>query len=277
MADAKGSDLLTRVASGLVMIAVAVACLLAGGWFFRLLAAVAAAAMLFEWAGIDKAPWLWRIAGAVLVALALLVLSQWQFAVGETYMADGEEVIVAEALRPVWLCFGILAALGGIAALLSRRLAMLTGFLYIGLPAFALILLEWARTDLVFWVLFVTWATDILAYFAGRSIGGPKLAPRISPNKTWAGLIGGVLGAAIAGAVAATWFDLGTPFVYMGAPMAVLAQLGDLYESSVKRRAGVKDSGAIIPGHGGVLDRLDGLLPVSLATLLLLIATAGSV
>jgi len=121
----------------------------------------------------------------------------------------------------------------------------------------------------------VTWTTDICAYFAGRGIGGPKLAPRISPKKTWAGLGGGVIGALIVGGLFAWAFDLETPFFYFGAPMAVLAQLGDLYESWVKRRADVKDSSNLIPGHGGVLDRLDGLLPVIVATLLVMIATVG--
>jgi phosphatidate cytidylyltransferase len=135
-----------------------------------------------------------------------------------------------------------------------------------------LLVLSWVYAGLVFWVMVVTWATDIFAYFSGRSIGGPKLAPRLSPNKTWAGLIGGMAGAALAGWGVARLFDLGLPFVWLGAPMAVLAQAGDLYESWVKRRAGVKDSGAILPGHGGVLDRLDGLLAVSAATYVVLLA-----
>ena len=113
---------------------------------------------------------------------------------------------------------------------------------------------------LVFWVFAVTWATDIFAYFAGRAIGGPKLAPRISPNKTWAGLIGGMAGAGLLGWRSPDWFEMEWSFHWMGAPMGLVAQLGDLYESWEKRRAGVKDSGTLLPGHGGVLDRLDGLL-----------------
>jgi phosphatidate cytidylyltransferase len=134
-----------------------------------------------------------------------------------------------------------------------------------------LLVLEWARFDLVLWAMLVTWSTDIFAYFAGRSIGGPKLAPKISPNKTWAGLIGGMAGAGVVGAIAAYLFELDLLFMLAGAPMGLLAQLGDLYESRVKRRLGVKDSGSILPGHGGVLDRVDGLLPVAIATILLLI------
>jgi phosphatidate cytidylyltransferase len=157
--------------------------------------------------------------------------------------------------------------------LASRRLSLGWGMLYVGIPSFALLVIEWARFDLVFWLMLVTWATDIFAYFAGRSIGGPKLAPKISPNKTWAGLIGGMAGAALVGAGAAWLLSIGEPFFWLGAPMGLLAQLGDLYESRVKRKLGVKDSGALLPGHGGVLDRLDGLLPVVLATLIVLIAS----
>jgi phosphatidate cytidylyltransferase len=156
--------------------------------------------------------------------------------------------------------------------LATRRLTALGGFLYVAIPAFALIVLDWAWFGLVFWAMIVTWSTDIFAYFAGRSIGGPKLAPRVSPSKTWSGLLGGAIGAALFGWLAARWFELGEPFLYLGAPMALLAQAGDLYESWLKRRAGVKDSGTILPGHGGVLDRLDGFLPVVVVTLGLLMA-----
>ena len=114
----------------------------------------------------------------------------------------------------------------------------------------------------------VTWATDIFAYFAGRAIGGPKLAPRISPNKTWAGLIGGMAGAAaVRLARPPGCFEIGAALpLARRRRWALIAQAGDLYESWVKRRAGVKDSGTLLPGHGGVLDRLDGLLAVALAT-----------
>lgn len=149
---------------------------------------------------------------------------------------------------------------------------MAWGLFYIAVPAFALLLLDWVWVGLVFWVLIVTSATDIFAYFAGKSIGGPKLAPHISPNKTWAGLIGGIIGAGVFGAIVALLFEMGDPFLFVGALMGLVAQLGDLYESWVKRRAGVKDSGTLLPGHGGVLDRLDGLLPVVVLTLALLMA-----
>jgi phosphatidate cytidylyltransferase len=131
---------------------------------------------------------------------------------------------------------------------------------------------DFAWPGIVLWTLVVTWSTDIFAYFAGRSIGGPKLAPRISPSKTWAGLIGGVAGAGLLGWLIAIWLDLEAPFPYVGALMGLFAQAGDLFESWLKRRAGVKDSGTLLPGHGGALDRLDGYLPVVLATLAILMS-----
>jgi phosphatidate cytidylyltransferase len=210
-------------------------------------------------------------AGAALLVIALLAVTQYLYPVGEIDVIDGVEGIFLESFDQLWIGFAAIAAVALLYALVSRRLSAGWGLCYVGAPAFALLVLEWARFDLVFWAMLVTWSTDIFAYFAGRSIGGPKLAPKISPNKTWAGLIGGMTGAGIVGAIAAYAFGLDLLFMVAGAPMGLLAQLGDLYESKVKRRLGVKDSGSILPGHGGVLDRVDGLLPVAIATILLLI------
>jgi phosphatidate cytidylyltransferase len=141
-----------------------------------------------------------------------------------------------------------------------------SGFLYALIPALALL---WIRErspvglELLLWVFITTWSVDIGAYFAGRTIGGPKLAPAISPNKTWAGLIGGMFAAALFGGLWVYLLQL-PPLLYLLAPpFAVAAQLGDLFESWLKRRAGVKDSGTWLPGHGGALDRLDGLVIVA--------------
>jgi phosphatidate cytidylyltransferase len=259
-APKSGSDLTVRFASGVAMIAVAVLVTIVGGWAFRVLALLAAALMLVEWAGMHKVPRHWAYAGAALAAGVLLGAAEY------FYPADYGEVTLL-SFAPV---------LGGAVLLgvASRRLVMAWGFLYIVLPAFCLIILSWAAAttsgDLVFWVFAVTWSTDIFAYFAGRSIGGPKLAPRISPNKTWAGLLGGMIGASFFGWAVAWYFELGSPFLWLGATMGLAAQLGDLYESWEKRRAGIKDSGSIIPGHGGVLDRLDGLLVVAALTVAIL-------
>jgi phosphatidate cytidylyltransferase len=271
MSEPKGaqSDLLTRFATAVAMIAVACVAIFLGGWPFRLLAAAGAGAMMLEWGDMHKARRGWTWLGIVLLAAPTLILPEILFPAADRDPAE----IAPELFDQVWMGFAAIAALALLYTLLSRRLTLGWGFLYIALPAFALTVLSWAWFEIVFWLMVVTWATDIFAYFAGRSIGGPKLAPKISPNKTWAGLLGGMAGAAVVGALAAWLLGIGQPFVWLGAPMGLLAQLGDLYESRVKRRLGVKDSGALLPGHGGVLDRLDGLLPVALATLLVLIAS----
>jgi phosphatidate cytidylyltransferase len=267
MSEAKpGSDLSTRFAAGVVMIAVASAAVYFGGWAFRLLVAAGAAAMLIEWGDMHRVRRGWSWLGVALLIAATLILSERLFPVARGDPAQ----IEATLFEPVWLGFGAILVLGLLYTVVTRRLAAGWGFVYIAVPAFALLVLNWAWFELVFWLMLVTWSTDIFAYFAGRGIGGPKLAPRISPNKTWAGLFGGMAGAAAVGALAASAFSLDPLFLWLGAPMGFLAQMGDLYESSVKRRRGVKDSGSILPGHGGVLDRVDGLLPVSVATLLLL-------
>jgi phosphatidate cytidylyltransferase len=118
---------------------------------------------------------------------------------------------------------------------------------------------EWQK---VITLLVAVWATDSFAYFAGRKFGGAKLAPKISPNKTWSGLAGGVVGSALTTGLLAWIFDFEAAgaYVIIGAALAVVAQMGDLFESFMKRRADVKDSGTIIPGHGGLLDRIDGVL-----------------
>ncbi|QAY79391.1 phosphatidate cytidylyltransferase [Sphingosinicella sp. BN140058] len=270
------SDLATRFAAAVVMIAVACAAIYFGGWPFRLLVAAAAAIMMVEWGDMHRASRQWSWIGAALLAIGLVAVSEWLYPAGEIDFIDGAEAISLDSFDQLWTGLGILGGLALLFGLLTRRLAMGWGFLYIALPSFALIVLEWARFDIVFWAMLVTWSTDIFAYFAGRSIGGPKLAPRISPNKTWAGLIGGMAGAGVIGAIAAFLFDLGPVFLLAGAPLGLLAQLGDLYESSVKRRLGVKDSGSLLPGHGGILDRVDGLLPVTLATLGLLLLILGT-
>ena len=143
------------------------------------------------------------------------------------------------------------------------------GFIYALLPALALLWIR-ERDDqglaLLLWTFIVTWATDIGAYFAGRSFGKRKLAPLISPNKTVEGLFGGIVAASLFGGAWALITDLGTALLALAPIFAVAAQAGDLFESGMKRRAGVKDSGAWLPGHGGALDRLDGLVPVAVLT-----------
>ena len=144
-----------------------------------------------------------------------------------------------------------------------------SGFYYALLPALALL---WVRErdahglSLLIWTFIVTWSTDIGAYLAGRTLGKHKLAPSISPNKTVEGLWGGVAAATLFGAAWVLFTGMGIAVLALAPVLALAAQAGDLFESGMKRRAGVKDSGAWLPGHGGALDRLDGLVPVAVLT-----------
>ena len=147
----------------------------------------------------------------------------------------------------------------------------ISGFFYALLPALALL---WVRERdahglfLLLWVFLVTWSTDIGAYFVGRSFGRRKLAPSISPGKTVEGLYGGIAAASLIGGAWVLATGLGRPLLALAPLLAIAAQAGDLFESFLKRRAGIKDSGTWLPGHGGVLDRLDGLVPVAVLTAL---------
>jgi phosphatidate cytidylyltransferase len=193
-----------------------------------------------------------------LTGLALIVLALMAAYVGGYYFA----VLVAAASTAIlWEWMRITKGWG-----FAWSVA---GFAYALLAALALLLIR-DRADnglaLVVWVFIVTWATDIGAYFAGRRFGTTKLAPAISPNKTWAGLHGGIAAATIIGG-AWTWLIGFEPILFVLAPLfAVSAQIGDLFESWMKRRAGIKDSGNWLPGHGGIFDRLDGLIPVAILT-----------
>ena len=189
-------------------------------------------------------------------------------------------VLILLALGAAFLggyAFAVLVALASVLIFYEwRRLVAgwgfgwkVAGFVYALLPALGLL---WIRDrapqglELLIWVFIVTWTTDIGAYFAGRAIGGPKLAPRISPNKTIAGLVGGMISAALAGYAWVELTRLSALLVFLAPLFALAAQAGDLFESGMKRRAGVKDSGNWLPGHGGALDRLDGLVVVATLT-----------
>ena len=191
-------------------------------------------------------------------------------------------VLILLALGAAFLGGNVFAVFVAFAAVMMfyewRRLVagwgfgwQVAGFLYALVPALALL---WIRDrapqglELLLWVFIVTWTTDIGAYFAGRAIGGPKLAPSISPNKTIAGLIGGMISAALAGYVWVELTRMSAALFWLAPLFALAAQGGDLFESGLKRRAGLKDSGTWLPGHGGALDRLDGLVVVAVLTAL---------
>lgn len=252
-AERRDSALAKRVLSGAVMVALAIVDLWVGGWLFALSVVVVVALMADEWGRLanDLPPPAQKMLTAV-VAVA---------AGGAAAVAavSGSAVAIVVLFLGTMAGAGILAVAQRIGA--SRAAA---GICYLGLPAVALVWLRGAPDDRLLpllWLLLVVWATDIFAYFVGRGVGGAKLAPAISPGKTWAGLVGGMLGAGLVAAALGAASG-GAVAIGLAAAMllAVVAQLGDLFESFMKRRAGVKDSGSLIPGHGGVLDRLDGLL-----------------
>lgn len=223
--------------------------------------------LLLAWLG----DWAWLALVAV-VSIGLFV--EWQTLVGHAQsrlmMAAGAMALLAAAI-----CLGLgadamagLALILGIAAaagLSGRRQGWAAlGALYASIALGASILLRRDPAEgfvALMLVLLVVWVTDILGYFCGRGIGGPKLWVRVSPKKTWAGALGGLAGSfAVAGIFAGLELGRGWPLLALAGGLSVVSQLGDLFESAVKRHFGVKDSSHIIPGHGGLLDRLDGFV-----------------
>ena len=247
---AKSNELRTRVIVGVALVAVTISTLIVGDhsvgrhalW---LLVVLMALGIISEWAMLVGSPDNRKLAMyALSVPLAIM-----------SYVAAG----------PSFLALGLIIGAAMFVAVFDRSLKLAAGILYAGLPALSILYLRGVDNGLllVFWTLSLVWATDVGAYFSGRAIGGPKLAPSFSPNKTWAGLIGGVIVTAIFSFGLHVYFQLPFRLVLLSMPLAVLAQMGDLFESQMKRRAGAKDSGTIFPGHGGVMDRLDGLIPVA--------------
>ncbi len=254
------SELTQRVLVGAILIVVAVAEVWLGGTALWVLATVGGLIMISEFAGLLDVSDQNRRMSMYALCIPLGVLSPI-------------------ALGPSFFAFGLIAGMAIGTAMISRSLALGGGQIYVGLPILALL---WLRDQpgnglvLTFWALSLVWATDIGAFFSGRSIGGPKIAPAISPSKTWAGLIGGMTCATILAACFHFWFGLALPLVWITPLLAVAAQGGDFLESWMKRRAGVKDSGTLLPGHGGVLDRLDGVVTaVPLAALFVALGLAS--
>ncbi len=253
---ADASALRTRVVSALILAPVALAAAYFGRPAWDGVVAVMGAFMAWEWARLCVGGHLSR-AGAVSIAIAPVVIA----------------VAAHAGVIPALVIIGVGVVLIGVGASLESArgpLWLAAGVAYVAMPCLAMAWLRAMPGDgraTLLWVLALVWATDTGAYIAGRGLGGPKLAPRISPNKTWAGLIGGMIAAAAVGLAAAFLVPdvLAWIAVPLSAALAVVEQAGDLFESAVKRRFGVKDSSRLIPGHGGVLDRVDGLLAVSLA------------
>ena len=278
------TNLQKRILSAAVLLPVTIAAIAFGYPYFDLLVAVFAGIMVWEWMSVSAtvrnpgetrplpqpSSVGWRTVTAISVAtIELAVLSDalpWPS--GMVWM-----VLVA----------GILLV-GAVSLRVDRQRApwFIVGVIYVAAPAMALVAirsdLEWGR-DAVIWIIALVVAADTGGYVVGRTVGGPKLAPRISPNKTWSGLGGAVAGAALVGLLTA--FVLNHTDVWiltlLSAGLGLVEQGGDLVESAFKRHFGVKDTSQIIPGHGGVLDRVDGLLAVAVAVLALSVWAGGSV
>mgnify|MGYP005840079593 CR=1 FL=1 len=242
------SDLLPRLASAAVMLGVFAAALWLGGWVFSGLVAAVAAAMIWEALTMFGAP----------AALSAAILS------GVVVFAA---LYLPGAVAPAML---LAAALVAAARVPQERAVFLALALVILIGAGAFGALRGQGGALwVLWLVAVVVASDVLGYFAGRRFGGPKFWPRVSPKKTWSGTIAGWAGAALVGAAFAGPLQAGPALVPLSVLTAVAGQLGDIGESAVKRRRGVKDSSRLIPGHGGVLDRFDALVAAAIVTAVL--------
>ena len=248
------SDLRLRVVSSMVMVPAAAATVFAGGPAFQLAVLLICALMAWEWGSL--------VADRPRRTLACgLVFTVSAMALGWMLLRGPYEGVAAAAAGA--LCVIVAGRFGK----LPRAPWLAVAIISIAMPAIALL---WLRhsvplgLETVVWALATVILTDVGAYAAGRTIGGPKLLPKVSPSKTWAGLFGG-MAAAVTGALVATVIVEGAnPWILapLAALLAVVAQIGDLLESAVKRVFRVKDSGQLIPGHGGVLDRVDGQIAV---------------
>jgi phosphatidate cytidylyltransferase len=251
-----------RSVSAAVLAPLVLAIAYAGGWLFVLLCALAASGVLWEWTSLVAH----RVDARVLVPGLLAV---WLSAL----------VIGLHLNSDAWAVMIIGAMLTGLIEAGGRRseptpIWAAGGVVYAGLVLLGAAMLradaQWGLTALLF--LFATvWSTDIFAYFCGRAIGGPLLWRKVSPKKTWSGAIGGLAGGVAAGIAVAYASGVGKLGIIgiMAFLLSILSQIGDLFESAIKRRFGVKDAGALIPGHGGLMDRLDGFVIAAFAALLI--------
>lgn len=264
---ARSGDLLPRLISGIVMIVAALATLWSGGLVFVLFWTLAAVATAFEWQTLIDAPARWpRVAvaaAAIVIAVTGLLTNHPEVVLMAVVAGAASNAVLAGEGKRLWAASGVVygAALA-LSVILLRVVSALDG------------------TEAILWLFAVVWGTDIMAYFGGRSIGGPKLWPRVSPSKTWSGFIVGVTCGAALG-VAAVAFTVGGPDVRLGMIFllglagGVVAQGGDLLESSIKRHFGIKDSSQLIPGHGGFMDRLDGFIATATFAALVGLAKAA--
>jgi phosphatidate cytidylyltransferase len=266
------SNLWRRVASAAVLAPVALGTAYLGGWLFLMVCAAVAAGILWEWTGLVSHNSDVRVLapgwGALLGAVILTSLNEPVAAIGVVAIGAA----VAGGVVALWPQPKDSGATASWAA---------TGMIYSGIAFFGPALLrrdaELGFTALVFLAAGV-WATDICAYAVGRTVGGPLLWREVSPNKTWSGAVGGLAGGVAAGVGVAYASGFGRPAILglIALLLSVLTQAGDLFESAVKRRFGAKDASRLIPGHGGLMDRLDGFLVAALAALLIGVLRQGT-
>jgi len=285
VADSKPNSLVIRILSAVVLIPPVLGAVYFGFPYFNALIGFALLILALEWSrligpgpiGMDGAVWAALLVGTV----ALASLGFFNIAISFVGCI-GAVFFCVSACKRLLARHNIHSPDIESKAKPRRSMLLAMGGLYIGLPAMAMI---WLRDvgemgmETVFWLFALVWAADSGAYAAGRMIGGPKLAPAISPNKTWAGLAGCVLSAAAVGAVTANVLGFASMvgLTLASAAVGALSQGGDLVESWIKRRLGVKDSGALIPGHGGLLDRVDALMAAAIVVALIGSAGQGSI
>lgn len=260
----KLSDLRLRFISALVLGPLVLLITYLGNLPFAALTLIASGLFLWEW---------FTITGTQAKSPSSLTGFATLFAIGVLTVAGHPDLGLGAMVAGAFIAY----ALGGFSK--AGRWAI-EGILYSGLALFSLLVLREGSNGLLvaFFLLFVVWATDIFAYFTGRALGGPKLWPRVSPKKTWSGAIGGL--------VLATVFGAGVAFVanaqdlilwaLLAAGLSVVSQAGDLLESAIKRRFDVKDSSKLIPGHGGIMDRIDGLVAAAIFAVLIGLVAGGS-
>ncbi len=240
-------ELSRRIAVGIALIALALGDIWLGWLYFWALVSLGSILMMGEWSDLVKEGLKRRFAQAAITVPLILLAPQAPF--------PGPSITVLLA----FVGMAVVLAIGA----QSIRLAL--GIFYAGLPAVALVFLRELDFghEIAMWALALVWATDIGAFFVGKTFGGPKVWPAISPKKTWSGAIGGIISAIGCGLLFHHFGRLTLELALFSGVLSVVAQAGDFFESFLKRRAGVKDSGDLLPGHGGVMDRLDGLVPVA--------------
>jgi phosphatidate cytidylyltransferase len=264
-------NLTRRVWSALALAPVGLAAAYLGGWLFLLVCAIAAGIVLWEWTALVT-----RRADLRILLPGMAALAAATAFAGESQASAAVAMIVMGAM----LAGGVMAAWPRRYPASDPALWAVGGVVYAGVALLGPGLLradpKFGFAALLF--LFATvWATDVCAYLVGRAVGGPLLWPQVSPKKTWAGAIGGLVGGVAAGTLVAYASKGNNPAVAaaLALVLSIAAQGGDLFESAIKRRFGVKDAGSLIPGHGGVMDRLDGFLVAALVAVLIGVAHQG--